>query len=131
MSEKVYEQEITHWKGYAGRGKLIFEHTLKGNLFVGESKLYHENGKIKEVINYKIEDGESLKDGEYTSYYKNGKIKEKGIYRENKKEGEWLEYSEIKSNEIIKKATYKDNVKIAEEKSLKIRSRARAKGNER
>ena len=79
-----------------------------------------------------------MRDGEYRQYYDNGNIKELGTYKDDKKEGLWLNYSRNQRNEIIKESTYKSgelvkSIELKKEvsKERTPRSRARSKGNER
>ena len=141
-SHSVYQSGIETWKGYYPNKTLQFEHKLKNNLFIGENKIFYENGNVKEIVNYKIQNEKnntlSLKDGEYRQYYENGNIKELGTYKDGKKEGLWLNYSKNQRNEIIKESTYKSgeivkSIELKKEvsKEKPTRSRVRSKGQER
>ena len=138
----IYKDDIEHFKGYYPNGNLKIKVQFKDNLFFGENKYYYENGNIREIVNYRIQEMKdnklALKDGEYKQYYENGNIKESGTYKDDKKEGLWLNYSRNQRNEIIKESTYKSgelvkSIELKKEvsKERTPRSRARSKGNER
>lgn len=138
----IYKDDIEHFKGYYPNGNLKIKVQFKDNLFFGENKYYYENGNIREIVNYRIQEIKdnklALRDGEYRQYYDNGNIKELGTYKDDKKEGLWLNYSRNQRNEIIKESTYKSgelvkSIELKKEvsKERTPRSRARSKGNER
>lgn len=138
----IYKDDIEHFKGYYPNGNLKIKVQFKDNLFFGENKYYYENGNIREIVNYRIQETKdnklALRDGEYRQYYDNGNIKELGTYKDDKKEGLWLNYSRNQRNEIIKESTYKSgelvkSIELKKEvsKERTPRSRARSKGNER
>jgi len=75
---------------------------------------YYENGRLKEVTHYKSfewnKSHENLekctKNGTYVKYYKSGNTNTIGNYLNNKKEGEWIYFSE--TEKVIKKENYKN-----------------------
>ena len=62
-----------------------------------EIKIHTEkfsNGKVEVEYQYynHPENNKRIKNGWYNSYYVSGNYKEVGKYKENKKDGEWIEY---------------------------------------
>ncbi|GAB2770242.1 MULTISPECIES: tetratricopeptide repeat protein [Hymenobacter] len=68
---------------YFDNGALSVEGTYKAGQIVGQAKLYHYCGEVREVRPYQNNDVT----GEVISYYPNGKLYRKAIYRADKREG--------------------------------------------
>ena len=69
-----------HWSN----GNIRYEWYYKnGQRADGESKGWHSNGQLKQVITWK----NGKRHGLYTSWYKNGQKKEEKTYKDGKKEG--------------------------------------------
>ena len=56
----------------------------------GEYQEWYENGKMKELGNYKS----GKQDGLWKSWYKNGKLQEMGTYKAGYKDGVWKTWNE-------------------------------------
>jgi len=73
------------YKEYYDNGKIkITGHTTPDEKETGEWKMYHENGQLVAITNYK--DGQL--EGEAKEYYENGQLKARGSYIEGIPEGE-------------------------------------------
>ena len=76
----------------------------------GEYQEWYENGKMKELGNYKS----GKQDGLWKSWYKNGKLQEMGTYKDGYKDGEkvgvWKEWN--KKGELVNEQNWDKVEKI-------------------
>ncbi|MGI6719043.1 MAG: toxin-antitoxin system YwqK family antitoxin [Bacteroidales bacterium] len=99
MEESFYKNGNKHGvsRWYTDKGILIAEYLYNEGKFEGANKTFYENGKI--MIEEVFENNIPIS---YTEYYENGKIKLKGEYKDGKKEGVWVQYSEDGSSKKLK-----------------------------
>jgi len=71
-------------------GRLMYEGRFVDNQPVGEWKRYHDNGKLKAVLNHRT-DNDTV---DTRLYDTNGKLMAEGLYVAEKKTGTWSHYSE-------------------------------------
>lgn len=94
-------------------GNIFYEATFRNNKPVREFKRYYISGKPVSVLFYH-ENSDSV---DAVFYHPNEYLAAKGMYRDQKKEGEWIFYSYKEKNCIICRENYTNNLK--EGKSIK------------
>lgn len=94
-------------------GNTLYEGTFKNNKPVGEFKRYYISGKLISVLNYH-ENSDSI---DAIFYHPNEYLAAEGVYKHQKKEGEWVFYSAKEKDCIICRENYINNLK--EGKSVK------------
>ena len=65
-------------------------YTASGKLLNGKVETYHDNGGVKEELNYV----QGLKNGHFTVYASNGAVLEKGSFQDGNKHGRWQKWNE-------------------------------------
>jgi antitoxin component YwqK of YwqJK toxin-antitoxin module len=71
--------------------------------FTGAKKEFHENGKLKSVINYKMD----MRHGKCITYYESGKTNLEINYTNDRKEGPFRWY--YPTGELYQEGNYKNN----------------------
>jgi len=74
-------------------------------VYNGNVKWYHENGKIFQIVNYK----NGVLNGKRQVYFENGKLKSETAYKKGKMDGKWKEMYE--NGNIKETGTYEDGQK--------------------
>ena len=82
-------------EGLGQRYEWIYKDGKRGD---GPSKGCHENGKMKQVWNWK----NGYKDGEQKYWFENGQVFYVGIYEDGRKEGKWTWWYEDGTKEMEK-----------------------------
>ncbi len=92
-----------HWVKYYDNGAKMYEGDFVNGQPVGEFVRYYDNGKrkMKQVFDAKT-------GNVYTEFYKtNGTLLQKGVFKNEKRTGEWTTYSQ--KGEILQVDNYADN----------------------
>ncbi len=83
--KEVYQGEI---KWYHENGKIFQNVNYKDGILNGKRQVYFENGKLKSEESYT----QGKKNGKWKAWFDNGSIKETGFFENGQKEGVWKSY---------------------------------------
>lgn len=87
---------------YASNGKIVSEGLMKGKIYIGPWKYYHNNSS--QLMTLEHYDNSGVLNGDRIIYYPNGQIAEQSFYKNGKLDGKSNWYSE--DGIIIKKYIY-------------------------
>lgn len=111
----TFHKSIAHgtYMRFYDNGQIADSGRIKrGNNF-NTWKSWHPNGQLKEIRTYKIarfaRNLAPITDGEYHSWFANGITKDSGLYKNNQREGVWMEY--IEEGRVRSVGQYKNNWK--------------------
>jgi len=109
----TYKNNVGHgiFQRFYNNGVLADSGRLDRGNMTGFWKSWHDNGQLRELRYYAIGRGAfgsqySHMQNEFKSWFANGKIQDSGFYKDNKREGvwvEWLENGSVRSIGIYKK----------------------------
>lgn len=86
---------------------------MTDTIYDGKRTFYYENGKVKNIVNYK----NNKKDGDYIEYFENSKIAVKGTFYNNKKSGVFVLNN--KKGKIAGKEIWDNGIKVIKPISYK------------
>ncbi|MGD0711472.1 MAG: toxin-antitoxin system YwqK family antitoxin [Bacteroidales bacterium] len=111
ISEEHYKATKKNgvWKFFYSNGVINEEVTWVNDIRNGPWKMYFSDGKLK--LDGKIING--LWQGLFKYYFLNGTVYYTGFYKDNEKDGIWIEYSE--DSHVVKKETYKNGALLKTE----------------